>query len=94
MPVMAMKLVVYLTLHDFVMATEKRIDVVITLNSDSSSARIEPESAPVQLLKAANRALQQAGQHMEVKCHSWCFVLKGTGTRDLIWLKVVSLERS
>jgi len=22
------------------------------------------------------------------------FILKGTGTRDLIWLKVVSLERS
>jgi len=77
MPVMAMNLVIfYLTLYDFVVAAEKRIDVVITLNSDSSAARIEPESAPVQLLKAANRALQQAGQHMEVNCHSWCFALK------------------
>ena len=36
-------------------------------------------------------SIHEKNQTLKISCH---FPIKGTGTRDLIWLKVVSLDRS
>ena len=55
-----------------------------------------PASREDTVLRSIDKSLNKKYWRMDqLSTHNpWFRVFKGTGTRDLIWLKVVSLERS